>query len=98
MWILFLIYKAVVAFSGIYWVVFQPQEAAAMLFANLSSSLLHMDVNKTDNEEMLSTSSTIMEGVGNILDYSSTVSHQFQTIHSQTNSHSIVACICFLRV
>ncbi|KAM6934543.1 polycystin-1-like protein 2 [Xenentodon cancila] len=48
------------------------QVDASMLFANLSSSLLHMDVNKTDNKEELSTaSSTIMEGVGHILDYSS---------------------------
>lgn len=52
------------------------QEAASLLFASLSSSLVHM--NMTDSEEskteIFSAASTIVEGASNILDFSSNVS------------------------
>ncbi|XP_030614668.1 polycystic kidney disease protein 1-like 2 [Archocentrus centrarchus] len=49
------------------------QEGAALLFANLSSSLLHMDVNASEEnqEAMLTTANVIVEGLDNILNYSS---------------------------
>ncbi|KAI3355885.1 hypothetical protein L3Q82_004435 [Scortum barcoo] len=49
------------------------QEEASLLFANLSSSLLLMNVNKSEEntKEMYSSASTIVEGASNILDYSS---------------------------
>lgn len=52
------------------------QEEASLLFTNLSSSLLLMNVNKTEEntKEMHFAASTIMEGASNILDYSSNVS------------------------
>ncbi|XP_013125652.2 polycystic kidney disease protein 1-like 2 isoform X2 [Oreochromis niloticus] len=42
------------------------QEGAASLFANLSSSLLHMDLNAT---EVFATANNIVEGISNMLDY-----------------------------
>ncbi|KAM6978376.1 polycystin-1-like protein 2 [Tautogolabrus adspersus] len=46
---------------------------ASLLFAELSSSLLHMDLNKTEEnkKEMHDAASTIVEGAGNILHFSS---------------------------
>lgn len=54
------------------WVDFLHQEKASLLFANLSSRLLHLEVD--DSKETLSAASTIVEGAGNMLDYSSNVS------------------------
>lgn len=48
------------------------QEEAALLLANLSSHLLHMEVD--DSEAILFATSTIVEGASNILDYASNVS------------------------
>ncbi|XP_039456255.1 polycystic kidney disease protein 1-like 2 [Oreochromis aureus] len=42
------------------------QEGAASLFANLSSSLLHMDLNAT---EVFATANNIVEGISNMLNY-----------------------------
>ncbi|XP_045910422.1 polycystic kidney disease protein 1-like 2 [Micropterus dolomieu] len=49
------------------------QVEASLLFANLSSSLLHMNLNKSEESknEIFSATSTIVEGASNILDYSS---------------------------
>ncbi|XP_037646091.1 polycystic kidney disease protein 1-like 2 [Sebastes umbrosus] len=49
------------------------QEEASVLFANLSSSLLHMDVNKSEENinEIHAAADTIVEGASNILHYSS---------------------------
>ncbi|XP_062258132.1 polycystin-1-like protein 2 [Platichthys flesus] len=49
------------------------QEEASLLFVNLSSSLLLMDVNNSEEskKEMQSAASTILEGASNILDNSS---------------------------
>ncbi|XP_067459444.1 polycystin-1-like protein 2 [Thunnus thynnus] len=54
------------------------QEEASVLFANLSSSLLHMGVKKSEEnkKQIYIAASTIVEGVSNILDYSSNVSLQ----------------------
>uniref|UniRef100_UPI0037E779AE polycystin-1-like protein 2 n=1 Tax=Semicossyphus pulcher TaxID=241346 RepID=UPI0037E779AE len=48
------------------------QEEASQLFAHLSSSLLHMDMSKTEEnkEEIHTAASTIVEGAGNILHFS----------------------------
>lgn len=54
------------------WVDFLHQEKASLLFANLSSHLLHMAVD--NSRETLSAASTIVEGVSNMLDYASNVS------------------------
>lgn len=52
------------------------QQEASLLFASLSSSLLLMNVDKSEEntKEMHVAASTIVEGVSNILDYSSNVS------------------------
>ncbi|XP_042283303.1 polycystic kidney disease protein 1-like 2 [Thunnus maccoyii] len=52
------------------------QEEASVLFANLSLSLLHMGVKKSEEnkKQIYIAASTIVEGVSNILDYSSNVS------------------------
>ncbi len=52
------------------------QEQASLLLANLSSSLLLMNVNKSEEntKEMHAAASTIVEGASNIMDYSSSVS------------------------
>ncbi|XP_022597025.1 polycystic kidney disease protein 1-like 2 [Seriola dumerili] len=49
------------------------QAEASLLFAKLSSSLLHMDMNKSEEnmEEIYTAASTIVEGTSNILSYSS---------------------------
>ncbi|XP_031725951.1 polycystic kidney disease protein 1-like 2 [Anarrhichthys ocellatus] len=49
------------------------QEEASLLLANLSSYLLHMDVNTSEDNmnEINAAASTIVEGASNILDYSS---------------------------
>ncbi|XP_071328687.1 polycystin-1-like protein 2 [Trachinotus anak] len=49
------------------------QEEASLLFANLSSSLLHMDVNKSEEniQEIHFAASSIVEGTSTILSYSS---------------------------
>lgn len=53
------------------------QEKAALLFQNMSSSLLHMDLNNTEDnkKEIHTTASVIVTGVSNIMDHSSDVSH-----------------------
>lgn len=48
------------------------QEEASLLLANLSSHLLHMEVDNSG--EILFATSTIVEGASNILDYASNVS------------------------
>lgn len=53
-------------------VCFHLQEEASLLLGDLSSSLLNMEVN--NSEEIQLAASTIVEGAGNILDYSSNVS------------------------
>lgn len=52
------------------------QEAASLLFAKLSSSLVHMDLNKSEENkiEVLFAANTIVEGASNVLDFSSNVS------------------------
>lgn len=50
------------------------QEQASLLFVNLSSSILYMDVNKTEENEINNAANLIVEGASNILDYSSNVS------------------------
>ncbi|XP_068592767.1 polycystin-1-like protein 2 [Cebidichthys violaceus] len=49
------------------------QEEASLLLVNLSSHLLHMDVNTSEDNvnEINAAASTIVEGASNILDYSS---------------------------
>ncbi|XP_026231670.1 LOW QUALITY PROTEIN: polycystic kidney disease protein 1-like 2 [Anabas testudineus] len=47
------------------------QEQASLLFVNLSSSILYMDVNKTEENEINNAANLIVEGASNILDYSS---------------------------
>lgn len=52
---------------------------ALSLFVNLSSSLLHMDLNRS-KENFIETqivANAIVEGVGNVLNYFSTVSSLF---------------------
>lgn len=51
---------------------FHLQEEASLLLGDLSSSLLNMEVNS--NEGIQLAASAIVEGAGNILDYSSNVS------------------------
>lgn len=51
------------------------QEQASLLLVDLSSSLLYMDSNKSNENEISNAASTIVEGASNILDYSSSVSH-----------------------
>ena len=52
------------------------QEEASLLIENLSSSLLHMGVKESEEnkKEMHNAGSTVVEGVSNIMDYSSNVS------------------------
>lgn len=50
---------------------FHQQEEASVLLANLSASLLHMDV--SNGEGLVSAATTIVKGVSNILEYASIV-------------------------
>nr|XP_033472921.1 polycystic kidney disease protein 1-like 2 [Epinephelus lanceolatus] len=54
------------------------QEEASLLFAALSSSLLHMNITNSEENinEIHTAASTIVEGISNILHYSSSVSLQ----------------------
>lgn len=46
---------------------FDQQEEASVILVNLSTSLLHIEV--INSEEIVMAAKTIVEGVGNILEY-----------------------------
>jgi len=50
------------------------QVEASLLFVNLSSNLLDIDVNNDNVNKVHAAASSIVEGASNILDYSSDVS------------------------
>lgn len=54
---------------------FHWQMEASVILANLSASLLHMEVN--NSEEIVVAAKTIVEGASNILEYSYIVSIGF---------------------
>ncbi|KAM7380789.1 hypothetical protein PAMP_004062 [Pampus punctatissimus] len=66
------------------------QEEASLLFASLSSSLLDMGLNKSEeNEEKIQSAvSTVVEGVSNILDYSSNKNISDAIIFALNNAQS----------
>ncbi|XP_044072039.1 polycystic kidney disease protein 1-like 2 [Siniperca chuatsi] len=66
------------------------QEEASLLFANLSTSLLHMNVNKSEEnkKEIHFAASTIVEGASNILDYSSNKTISDALLVALTNTQS----------
>lgn len=68
---------------AVHWVDIFLQIDAATLFANLSLSVLDMNVSTAeDKENVINATSIIVEGVGVILEYSSNVSHQLESPHS----------------
>ncbi|XP_078118997.1 polycystin-1-like protein 2 [Sander vitreus] len=74
------------------------QEEASLLFAKLSSSLLLMDVNGSEEKknEIHAAASTIVEGASNILDYSSTKNISDALLLAMSNTQS--ALLAFKQV